>query len=123
MELQELQQSVARSYGQSSPVKPGRGPGSLKDVQDSRGELAVDRVGETGLEREKFKQFAQGLETFMGNLGVRLKFHIHEDTGELQAEVLDAGGKKVIRKVPPDEILNLAASLKEISGLFMNRSL
>jgi|GEM_PF-3296409 len=123
MKIQELQQGVVQTYGKSSLVKPGQGLSSLKDVQGSRGEAAVGRTRDQGSEQEKLKTFAQGLEDFMGTLGVELKFHIHEDSGELQAEVLEAGGEKVIRKVPPDAILNLAASLKKISGPFMNRSL
>ena len=123
MEVQELQHGVAQTYGKSSLVKQGQGVRPLKNAKGSRGGVAADRTRETGPEQKKLKAFAQGLENFMGAFGVKLKFHIHEDSGELQAEILDAGGKKVIRKVPPDELLNLAASLKEISGLFMNRSL
>ncbi|MDY6852378.1 MAG: flagellar protein FlaG [Thermodesulfobacteriota bacterium] len=123
MEVQKLQQGAAQTYGKSSLLKPGQGSSPLKDVKGPRGDVAADRTRETGFEQKELKNFSQRLEKFMGTLGVKIKFHIHEDSGELQAEILEAGGEKVIRKVPPDEILNLAASLKEISGLFMNRSL
>ena len=72
---------------------------------------------------ERFKAIADPIEKLLRSVGVELKFHIHEDTGEVQAEVRDADGEKIIRKIPPDEQLDLAASIKELSTVFLNRTL
>ena len=70
-----------------------------------------------------FESVGAPIERLLKSVGVELKFHIHEDTGEVQAEVRDADGEKILRKIPPDAQLDLAASIKELSTIFLNRSL
>ena len=55
-------------------------------------------------------------------MGVELKFHIHKGTNKIQVDVIDPEKNKVIRKIPPDELLNLAASIEQMVGVFMKVS-
>ena len=90
---------------------------------------ALDTASKTAEEtadqgaNDRFKTIAEPIEKLLKSVGVELKFNIHEDTGEVQAEVRDADGEKVIRKIPPDEQLDLAASIKKLSTVFLNRTL
>ena len=42
-----------------------------------------------------------------------LKFEMVEDAGEYQLQVIDMTNGRVVRKIPPDEVLKLVAHLKE----------
>lgn len=71
----------------------------------------------------------EALETYLGDAkkhlaksGVELKFKFHE-SGDLQVELVNADNDKVVRKIPPDELLELSASLREMAGTFLNRSI
>ncbi|MBT8764204.1 flagellar protein FlaG [Desulfohalobiaceae bacterium Ax17] len=74
-------------------------------------------------EFEKIENLARSIENYLNSLGVKLKFHIHKETNKLQVDVVDPETNKIIRKIPPDELLNLAASIEKMVGIFINRSL
>jgi len=52
-----------------------------------------------------------------------LDFRVQEVSDTLQVEVLDTRQNKVLLKIPPADILRLAADIKNIPGLFRNRRL
>ncbi len=56
------------------------------------------------------------------SLGVELKFKLHKDSGEMQVEVVEPDSGKVVRKLPPDELLKLSANMEEALGAFLDRS-
>ena len=74
-------------------------------------------------DREALRSFIGAMEKFSQTLGVSLKLHFHEPSNTIQAEIRDGSGQKVLRQIPPDEILDLAVSIKRLSGLLANRSL
>jgi len=74
-------------------------------------------------EFEKIENLARSIEDYINSLGVKLKFHIHKETNRLQVDVVNPETNKIIRKIPPDELLNLAASIEKMVGVFINRSL
>jgi flagellar protein FlaG len=59
----------------------------------------------------------------MSSLGVNLKFNIDERTDIVQVEVRDPETDKLIRKIPADEMLDLAASIEKMVGLFLDKAL
>jgi flagellar protein FlaG len=59
----------------------------------------------------------------MSSIGVSLKFNIDERTDMVQVEVRDPETDKLIRKIPADEMLDLAASIENMVGLFLDRAL
>jgi uncharacterized FlaG/YvyC family protein len=52
---------------------------------------------------------------------VDLQFSLHKASGQLVVTVTDAITGKVIREIPPSELLNLAARLDEMIGLLFDQ--
>jgi len=52
--------------------------------------------------------------------GKRFEFSIHEETKHIVVKVIDVATEEVIREIPPEKILDLIASLWEISGLIVD---
>jgi uncharacterized FlaG/YvyC family protein len=69
------------------------------------------------------EQIARALEHYTLSIGKELKFRIHEESDKLQVSVVDPKDNRVIRKIPPDEILALAVSIEKAVGLFLDRIL
>ena len=46
-----------------------------------------------------------------------LRFRINKDSDELQIQVVDASRDRVIRSIPSDEMIALAARIRELSGV------
>jgi flagellar protein FlaG len=60
------------------------------------------------------------------NLGmihdVDLQFSVHEASGEIMVTVREESSGKVIREIPPSEMLDLAARLGEMVGLLFDQT-
>jgi len=52
-----------------------------------------------------------------------LKIRLLDNTQDgVQVEIVDKASSKVLRKIPQDELIKLSASIKKMSGLFLNQS-
>jgi flagellar protein FlaG len=52
-------------------------------------------------------------------MGLGLKYRVHEESRQIQVEIYDPETDKILKKIPADELLDLAATLrKKFSGLF-----
>jgi flagellar protein FlaG len=72
---------------------------------------------------QKLQHLTDAVDSYMASLGVNLKFNIDERTDMVQVEVRDPETDKLIRKIPADEMLDLAASIENMVGLFLNKAL
>ena len=52
---------------------------------------------------------------------VRLKFSVHKDTGRIVITVTDETTGKVIREIPPAELVEFSAKFDEVVGKIFNR--
>jgi len=91
---------------EESPVqtKPPRIPPEQKESDSDLQEI-TDQVSSQ-------IQEALGLSDF------RLNFSVDPDTQTVIAKVINAQTGKIIREIPPPELLALAKSMKEMEGLF-----
>lgn len=119
MRLTDVHGALAAAYGRS--------PGQISDKRKAEPAAGADQE-DGGRDRTpsvagaRVQDFAQGVEKFMLNLGVDLKFRV-SDSGDIQAEVRQADGEKLIRKIPPDEVMELAESIRRMSGAFLDKDL
>jgi flagellar protein FlaG len=72
---------------------------------------------------QKLQHLTEAVDSYMSSLGVNLKFNIDERTDMVQVEVRDPKTDKLIRKIPADEMLDLAASIENMVGLFLDKAL
>lgn len=49
-----------------------------------------------------------------------LKFQIHEKTNDIMVKIIDDETGDVVKEIPPEKILDMAAKLWEITGLFVD---
>jgi len=73
--------------------------------------------------RKTAEEVTEAMGAYMASLGVELSFHIDENTDRLQVEVRDPKTDKLIRKIPPDDLLRLAAAIEETVGVLIDRPL
>ncbi len=43
-----------------------------------------------------------------------LEFKVHKESGRMQVKVVDSDSKKVIREIPPEQILDCSARIREL---------
>lgn len=127
IELKRALEHAGLHVERSSRAGPERHPRSQPRVDQEAKEhrqqqLAEEHSQQPEADREALSQYLGEAHERLARAGMQLKFTFHEDTGDLQVELINSEDDKVVRKIPPDELLELSASLKEMAGAFLNRS-
>ena len=52
---------------------------------------------------------------------VNFQFSVHKATGQIIVKIIDQETGKVIREVPPEQVLDLAARIEKMIGIFFNK--
>lgn len=123
MQIANVAARVDEAYGGRQAQEASRDvrrAGTAKENDGSAQDAQASGEGEGLL------KVAEPLERFMRSVGVDISFSVDEKTDQVQAEVRSEDGKRVIRKIPSDEILRLASSIREMaksSDRFVQRTL
>ncbi len=88
--------------------------------QSSNSEADSTGIGSQEIAQEATEKLEKTLEEIQHN---RLEFSIHEETGRTVIKVIDQQTGKVIKQLPPEEVLDLAAKLEEMSGVLFDRKI
>ncbi len=95
----------------------------VNSLIDPNLEVAEPKKNLDKLDHEKLAGAVNSIREYVNSMGVKLKFEIHQKSDQVQVTVVNPENEKIIRKIPPDEILDLAASIEEMLGLFINKIL
>lgn len=110
----------------SMPRVQGPEVSSSGNVVPMRAPAGPDIRNKNGSEEEPTKQVTpkmlmeleQDIET-LHNVGLR--FSLHDETGRTMIKIMDKTTKKLIREIPSEEVLNLAAKIEEMIGILFDR--
>ena len=80
-------------------------------------EKAVEEKKEEKISQEMLNELSSDIETLHS---VGLSFAQHEDTGRTMVEVMDRDTQQVIRQIPAEDILDMAAKMEEMIGLLFD---
>jgi len=110
--ISQLSQKVESNHGPSTTkVSPD------KVSPEKAAEVSADRKEAQTIEQQKLEMIAEAIENFIRSIQRELRIKVHNDTGRLMVQVISAEDGKVIREIPPEELLNLAAKMEEMVGI------
>lgn len=121
MELQNQGMQVVAAAGEKLVKRP-----ALTDKPQMRpnaveGDARENRTESASLDKAEAQEMVADIQSKLDSQGVELKIKLVEDAGAVQVEVRDQESDKLIRKLPPDDMLKLSASMKELAGALMNQ--
>jgi flagellar protein FlaG len=102
----------ALEFNPSRDVATGQNAGER--VRDDKSREALDKGSPGQVNREQLDSAAEILNRAMEVGSFGLQFRVHEDSGQVQVKVVDSETKEVIREIPPEQMLNIAAQIKEM---------
>lgn len=87
-------------------------------AQDSGVESAkqVKRDQDSGTQRELLDQMIEDINQEYESRNIALKFSIDDKSDSLIIRVMDTTNDKMIRQIPPDEILNIRRRMRALLG-------
>ncbi|PKN09273.1 MAG: hypothetical protein CVU73_05070 [Deltaproteobacteria bacterium HGW-Deltaproteobacteria-8] len=104
----------------SAPVAqktPDRGTTQTPEV-DPRSQAAIAAADKT-VALETADKISQQLADSHTSLKIKLLDNTQDG---VQVEIIDKTSQKVLRKIPQDELIKLSASIKKMTGVFLNQS-
>ncbi len=116
--------SIASLQG-SKQIVPKQSEKTEKSELENRSELkgeeelTVLEARKKDDEESRISDKLTKLNGFVQNLNRDIEFSFHEESGRTVVTVLDSETEKVIRKIPSDEVLRIAESLENLSGLLL----
>lgn len=71
--------------------------------------------------QEKVNQAVDQLNTALDTFNIELRFVVDHSSGDTVVYMVDTAKKEIIRRVPPEHVVNAAGRLQEMLGLFINK--
>jgi len=113
-----LVEPVTTSGKDMAPLAQARSPAKAVTSQnDQRTEKAGVALASSRL-REVADQVQKNIKMFHN---VNLHFSVQQATGQIVVTVRDEDTGKIIRQIPPSQMLDLAARLEEMAGLIFDQ--
>lgn len=72
--------------------------------------------------RSKIENIANALNQYVKSTQRDLEIQVHKATGNIIVKVLSKEDGKIIREIPPEKMLNLAAKMEEMTGVLFNEN-
>jgi flagellar protein FlaG len=80
-----------------------------------------DPIATNSITRERMQNIIQALRSYSESAQRDLKFHIHEDTGQIVVQVIAKEDDRVIREIPSEALLDLEARIDELTGVLFSQ--
>jgi flagellar protein FlaG len=92
-----------------------------KEEEEAKEKEVPEEVAATLESKEGVQAFAKVLEDYAKQVhNVGLRFSVHEDTGRTVVRIVDEKTDEVVREVPPEELLDLAAKMEQMMGMLLD---
>ncbi|NPV69690.1 MAG: flagellar protein FlaG [Firmicutes bacterium] len=102
----------ARQLSLQRPAEPARGPA------DEEAQTMAQQDG--GLVSEKVEAAIWAANRVSDLLNARLSFCYHQESGRVYVQVISRESGEVLRQVPPEQMLDLIARVREAVGLIVD---
>ncbi|MGD9160919.1 MAG: flagellar protein FlaG [Desulfobacteraceae bacterium] len=71
---------------------------------------------------EKIQRVSELMNNYIQSMQRDIKIQVHGDTGDIVVKVISEESGKIIRQIPSEELLDLAARMEEISGTLFDQN-
>ncbi len=100
-------------------IAGGGSPAIAQASQDTSGEQAQKVLQKEEPSAEEIKQNLDAINTQLRSMNISIQFTIDGTTNDVVVKIVDDDTGKVIRQIPPDDVLRIREHLKEMSGLLV----
>jgi len=91
-------------------------------VQEKFNRIAQKETSSSASEitKENAKEIVDALSELSETLQTKLNFSVHEQTNDIVVKVIEKDTDRVIRQIPPEEMIELHEKMKDLSGFLLN---
>ena len=101
--------------GGRSAVPPPGGEVGKQSGQQQGGEASG-----RAMDPDRMAEAQEAVNAVLEHLNVQLKLSVNRDLEQVVAKIVDRDTGEVVREIPPEEMLEMAKRLEEMSGLLLD---
>lgn len=124
--LEKVGKSADLPLGGVSPKTPVQRDNTQPQVSEKTQALKKDESVKLPDDPEKVKELVQEaisyFDEFVKDFQVDLKYEIDDKTDELIIKIFEKGTDKLIRQIPPEEILRLKERINDLLGIIYDET-
>lgn len=120
--VQDIQALTSESWGKLD--RDTRETRSIKPVAKTEG-TQTNRVGKQkdnaeARSTDDIAELVKNVQDYLADLNINLNFKIDDKTGDVIVKVLNGKTGKLIRQLPPDDLIKLRKKLEELRGVLFD---
>jgi flagellar protein FlaG len=120
MKVDSLESDISQNVGKNLSTADG----VQSENYNSSDRLASEPdnpADEKQISEKDLEKAVEDLQKIAANLKSRLSFSTDESTGKTVIRVLDDDSGKIIRQIPPEDMLRLSARMDEVIGVLFDK--
>ena len=95
--------------------------GNSVEHQASHNRLDISKVLKPSeIKKEDVEGMVEALKDFSETLQTKLNFSVDDGTNSIVVKVIERDTDKVIRQIPPEEMLELQEKMQDLTGFLLN---
>lgn len=92
-----------------------------EDLLDEKSKLSEHNLSQnTEKTKKALSKVTTGLNEMVKVFNRKIDFVVHDDTNRTMVKVIDTENGRVLREIPPEEILDLVAKMQEAFGIIFD---
>jgi len=95
---------------------------SLEETRESPRDYSKIPEKELKKERAEIEKTVEDMNLFLESQKKTLSFFVDKESGRSGVKVIDSKTNKIIKQIPPDEVLDVAAKIKEMLGALIDKT-
>lgn len=107
------------SHPYSPAVASSEQTNTVADTRDEQREVNAKAPSKMEISQSFLDKLQQDIKIIHG---VGLQFSVHKATGRIIVRVIEEETGKLVREIPPHELLNLASKIQEMLGILFNQT-
>lgn len=97
--------------------------GSSKNPAPARQEKKAEASEKSPVgNRERIERMVEAMDNYVKSIQRDLEIQVNQDTGDIVIKVLSRESGKIIREIPPENLLKLASKMEEMAGVLFQKS-
>lgn len=120
LSMEPVKSSVEAMTSSSTALTENKQREPVNFYKKTSGTTNVKEVEEET--NEKINRIAEAMDSYVQSIQRDLKIQVHSGTGNIMVKVISQDNGKVIREIPPKELLDLAARMEEMAGTLFDEN-
>ncbi len=90
------------------------------NIREEKAYFKENKIHDEQIDRKYLKDAIEKLNEALEIFNKRIRLAVHEEVKRISVKIIDSETEKVIREIPPKEVLDLIKRIHQVIGIFID---